>query len=93
MRITAEEKTATRQRILDAALQAFRKQGFEATTTRDIATAAGIASGTLFNYFASKEAIVEDMAAQALAKARSRFDHVAVDGALEEALFATSPRS
>ena len=37
MRITAEEKTATRQRILDAAVQLFRKRGFEPTTTRDIA--------------------------------------------------------
>jgi AcrR family transcriptional regulator len=88
MRITSEQKNITRQRILDAAIQAFKKHGFEATTTRDIATAAGIASGTLFNYFATKEAIVEHMAAQALAKARSRFDQDAVEGGLEEALFA-----
>ena len=51
MRITAEEKDATRRRILDAAVQLFRTRGFEATTTRDIADAAGIATGTLFNYF------------------------------------------
>jgi AcrR family transcriptional regulator len=88
MRITAEEKTATRQRILEAAMRAFRKRGFESTTTRDIATAAGIATGTLFNYFATKEAIVEYSAAQAVARARSRFDREGVDGDLEEALFA-----
>jgi AcrR family transcriptional regulator len=88
MRITAEEKTATRERILDAAIQAFRKRGFESTTTRDIATAAGIATGTLFNYFATKEAIVEFLAEQALAKARSRFDWDAAVGDLEEGLFA-----
>jgi AcrR family transcriptional regulator len=89
MRITAEEKTATRQRILDAAIQAFRQRGFESTTTRDIATAAGIATGTLFNYFATKEAIVELLAAEALARARSRFDREASsEGELEEALFA-----
>jgi AcrR family transcriptional regulator len=88
MRITAEEKSATRQRILDASVQAFRKRGFEATTTRDIATAAGIATGTLFNYFATKEAIVEFLAAEALARARSRFDFEVSEGDLEEALFA-----
>ena len=44
MRITAEEKRATRQRIVDAALDLFRRQGFEATTTRDIAQAAGTAT-------------------------------------------------
>jgi AcrR family transcriptional regulator len=88
MRITAEVKTATRERILDAAIQAFRKRGFESTTTRDIATAAGIATGTLFNYFATKEAIVEFLAEQALASARSRFVWVASEGDLEEGLFA-----
>jgi AcrR family transcriptional regulator len=87
MRITSEEKTATRQRILDAAVQAFRTQGFESTTTRDIATAAGIATGTLFNYFATKEAIVETLAEQALAKARAKLDGEASAGALEEAIF------
>ena len=88
MRITAEEKTATRQRILDTAIQAFRKRGFESTTTRDIATAAGIATGTLFNYFATKEAIVEFLAAEALSKAKSRLDQEALEGDLEESLFA-----
>jgi AcrR family transcriptional regulator len=88
MRITAEEKSATRQRILEAASQAFRKQGFDATTTRDIAATTGIATGTLFNYFATKEAIVECLAAQALAKARARFEWDASQGDLEEGLFA-----
>jgi AcrR family transcriptional regulator len=87
MRITAEEKSATRQRILEAAIQAFRKRGFDATTTRDIAKEAGIATGTLFNYFATKEAIVEFLAAEALARARSRFDGEASQGELAEALF------
>jgi len=88
MRITAEEKAATRRRILDAAIHAFRTRGFEATTTRDIAAEAGIATGTLFNYFATKEAIVEFLAEQALAKARAGFDRQASEGELEEELFA-----
>jgi AcrR family transcriptional regulator len=69
MRITAEEKLATRRRIVEAAAEAFRSQGFEATTTRDIARAAGIATGTLFNYFQTKEALVAGMAAEALSRA------------------------
>jgi AcrR family transcriptional regulator len=88
MRITAEEKSATRQRILDAALQSFRSNGFESTTTRDIAAAADIATGTLFNYFATKEAIVECLAEQALAKARASFAKRTSEGNLEEELFA-----
>jgi AcrR family transcriptional regulator len=68
MRVTAETKTATRQAILQAARRLFAENGFEATTTRDIAQAAAIASGTLFNYFATKEAIVASMADEALGK-------------------------
>jgi AcrR family transcriptional regulator len=88
MRITAAEKDATRRRILDAAVQMFRGRGFEATTTRDIADEAGIATGTLFNYFPTKEAIVISLASDALGKARSNFEHDSAETSLEEELFA-----
>ncbi|HEY2148205.1 MAG TPA: helix-turn-helix domain-containing protein, partial [Pirellulales bacterium] len=58
MRITAEQKSQTRKRILDAAVELFRTRGFDAATTRDLAIAAGIATGTVFNYFPNKESIV-----------------------------------
>ncbi len=88
MRITAEEKLATRQRILDRALDLFRTRGFEATTTRDIAVASEIATGTLFNYFPTKEAIVGAVAAELLVKARESFGRAEVGGELAERLFA-----
>jgi AcrR family transcriptional regulator len=66
MRITAAEKIATRKRILEAATKLFRTRGFETTTTRDVAAAAEIATGTLFNYFATKEAIVATLAEEGL---------------------------
>jgi len=73
MRITAEEKIATRKRILDAAKLLFRSKGFGQATTRDIAREVGIATGTMFNYFASKDAIVVELAAQAMGKASHSF--------------------
>jgi AcrR family transcriptional regulator len=88
MRITAAEKQATRRRIEETARELFRTRGFDATTTRDIARAAEIAAGTLFNYFDSKEAIVVALAAEALSKARAAFNLQAVEGSLEEELFA-----
>jgi AcrR family transcriptional regulator len=88
MRVTAEEKDATRRRILDSAVRLFKAQGFEETTTRQIAAAAEIATGTLFNYFASKEAIVAVVAQEGLAKARAAFDRTNSAAALDEALFA-----
>jgi AcrR family transcriptional regulator len=48
-------KDATRKRILAVALELFRKKGIAGTTTREISRRAGIAEGTLFNYFETKE--------------------------------------
>jgi AcrR family transcriptional regulator len=48
-------KEQTKERILEAALALFRQKGLEATTTKEISRKAGIAEGTLFNYFKTKE--------------------------------------
>lgn len=89
MKVSAETKAATRERILDAARKLFAEKGFEATTTRDIARDAEIAAGTLFNYFVTKEAIAASLAAEALARAEHDFDAGdASAGSLEEDLFA-----
>ena len=48
----------TRARILDAAMDLFRRQGFEETTMREIAAEAGVATGAAYYYFESKDAIV-----------------------------------
>ena len=49
---------ATREKILEAALELFRERGFAEATMRDIAARAGVASGLAYYYFASKDAIV-----------------------------------
>ena len=89
MRVTAQTKAATRERIIDAARQLFAANGFEASTTRDIADTAGIASGTLFNYFATKEDILASLAAEAVAGANQVFEERTPGlGSFEEELFA-----
>jgi AcrR family transcriptional regulator len=89
MRVTAEAKAATRKAILQAARQLFAENGFEATTTRDIAGTAEIASGTLFNYFTTKEAIVACMADEALGTTLDDVVRESNSGTtFEEALFA-----
>jgi AcrR family transcriptional regulator len=66
--------------IRSAARKLFARRGLEGTSTRQIAKAAGIAVGTLFNYFPSKEALVfayyEDNqeAYEALANTSASFD-------------------
>jgi AcrR family transcriptional regulator len=49
---------ARRNQILDAATQVFAVRGFHRTTIRDIARTAGVADGTIYTYFASKQALL-----------------------------------
>ena len=53
----AQSKQAIRDRIVKAALTLFQTKGFDTTTTKAIARRAGIAEGTVFNYFRTKEDI------------------------------------
>jgi AcrR family transcriptional regulator len=48
----------TRQAVIAAAMRLFRRDGFDAVTMEQIAEAADIAKGTLYNHFPVKEAIV-----------------------------------
>ena len=52
----------TRDRILQAAQRLFAAQGFDGTTTRDLAKAASVAEGTLFRHFPNKKAILIEVA-------------------------------
>ena len=89
IRVTAQTKARTRQNILDAARDLFASDGFDDATTRDIADAAGIATGTLFNYFPTKEAVLTSLAAEAASMAHDEFGDGSPDAeSFEEDLFA-----
>jgi AcrR family transcriptional regulator len=47
-----------RQQLLTAAARLFRRKGFDATSTRDIAAAVGMHSGSPFYHFKSKDALL-----------------------------------
>jgi len=47
-----------RKQIIDGAIQLFSVKGFHTTTVREIADAAGMTMGTLYNYIRSKEDII-----------------------------------
>lgn len=48
-----------RTALMDAALRAFARKGYEGATVRDIAAEAGVAPGLLYHYFESKEAVLQ----------------------------------
>ncbi|MBW4417839.1 MAG: TetR/AcrR family transcriptional regulator [Myxacorys californica WJT36-NPBG1] len=60
----AQTEDQTRTRILKAALKLFARQGYDGTTTRDLAEKAGVAEGTLFRHFTNKKAILIEVATQ-----------------------------
>jgi TetR/AcrR family transcriptional regulator, repressor of fatR-cypB operon len=47
-----------RERILDAALDLFEENGFDATAVPEVAKRAGVATGSIYRYFASKDELV-----------------------------------
>ena len=59
-----QSETETRQRILRAARRLFASRGYNGTTTRELASTAGVAEGTLFRHFENKKAILIEVATQ-----------------------------
>jgi AcrR family transcriptional regulator len=57
----AERRHERRGVVLGAARAEFAQRGFEATTMRDIADAAGIKASNLYRYFDSKDSLIEEI--------------------------------
>lgn len=76
MAVKTEDK---RRRILSAALDCFEKQGFGAARMDDIARGAGVAKGTIYNYFKSKEELLRALAEGFAGVMRRNLENVARD--------------
>lgn len=82
----ARRKTETLRRIEEAGWMLLTTRGYEATSTREIAEAADIAAGTLFNYFPEKRSLlIHLMQRQIDAAVRRAFETMA-SSTLEEEL-------
>lgn len=66
------EKGNTKQEILDAALELFSTQGYEATSVAQIAAAVGIRKASLYSHFASKQEILDELVRGGLVRYRER---------------------
>jgi AcrR family transcriptional regulator len=89
MRVTQKTKQETRAKLLEAARGLFAEVGFARATTREVAQRSGVAAGTLFNYFATKESLGAALLLEASAAAEVEFEGSRRDGEpLEETLFA-----
>lgn len=59
-------KEARPQELLDAALELFAEKGFAATRSEEVAARAGVAKGTLYLYYPSKEELLKAVIKQRL---------------------------
>lgn len=57
----AIEPSATRQRIVAAAVALFAEQGFDATSVTEVVVRAGVAKGALYHHFASKDDLLYEV--------------------------------
>jgi len=58
-RPTSRVRERTKTLLLDAALRLFARQGVGATAIHEIAAEAGVANGTFYNYFRTRDEVVE----------------------------------
>jgi AcrR family transcriptional regulator len=65
---------ARRTQILEAAATVFAEKGFHPATVRDVARAAGVADGTIYNYFENKPALLLGLFESMSTRARQNID-------------------
>jgi AcrR family transcriptional regulator len=81
---------ATRERVFAAAVRLFARQGYAATSVEQITREAGVAKGTFFVHFATKDAVVTQlMRDQVRAARRARDRAIAKGGSPIDALRTT----
>jgi AcrR family transcriptional regulator len=56
------KKQRLRQEIVQTALELFRERGYDETRISDVTERAGISDATFFNYFASKDLVLDELA-------------------------------
>lgn len=59
MKLRERKKHQTREEILETAIELFRERGFDSTRVRDITERVQISEATFFNYFPSKNALLD----------------------------------
>lgn len=73
----------TRARLVEAAKENFQTKGFLATTVADIVKTAGVAHGTFYTYFPSREDILREIAEEADAALNSPMQQLVLNPASE----------
>ena len=66
MKVTREQASRNRERIVEAAAQLFRERGFEGIGVADLMKEAGLTHGGFYGHFSSKDDLIAEASALAL---------------------------
>src|SRR5690554_7992017 len=77
-----------RRQILDAAGACFARRGFHAASMAEIARTFGMSAGHIYNYFASKEAIIQALVERDLETALDHLDELRSAAEIQHAMVA-----
>jgi AcrR family transcriptional regulator len=87
MRFEKGHKENTRRRIIDVASRRIRKDGASATGVAGIMTESGLTNGAFYAHFESKDALVREALASALADQTAQLTHAQTEpGGIEAAI-------
>ena len=74
-----EIRQKSRTKIMQAALREFGNHGFESTSIAQIAKAAGVSKGLLYNYFDSKDILLQEIILNAIKEAEAKMAGLIVE--------------
>ena len=77
MKVSREQMAENRERILDTAAKLFRERGFDGIGVADLMKSAGLTHGGFYGHFASKEDLIAQASAHALAHAQKQWEDYA----------------
>src|SRR3954447_13717388 len=87
-RLTAAAHAANRAAVLEAGAQAVAESGLARARIDDISLAAGLAKGTVYNHFASKQALFRAILSEACQLAEASAERVPADASAADRLAA-----
>ena len=85
-RVTEQVKESTRTRLLEAAAGEFARVGIDQANINEISMSAGLAKGTVYNYFGSKQELFLAVVEEACVRAAEGATSVAADASTAERL-------
>src|ERR671937_1457010 len=77
MKVSRAQAAKNRERVVETAAQLFRERGFEGIGVADLMKEAGLTHGGFYGHFASKEDLIAEASARALAQLLARWGKLA----------------